>query len=89
MRALHYIDRLFADTRRELDRHYSELVRLSEREAGLLSIENYEQRHRTLEARLQVLEAWRANLTGRLIAFGILGGLLISVLGAFIGHLLS
>lgn len=38
---------------------------------------------------LDDLRTWRANLTGRTIAIGLMGGIVIAALGAVIGHLLG
>lgn len=61
---------------------------------------DYTRRHEALEERISrveeslslriaAIERWQANITGRTVAIGVLGGIMIAVVAALITHLIN
>lgn len=73
----------------ELNRIVEHLAVIDAQIAAQLPREFYEQQHTTLTTRVDKLESWKNNVTGRLVVIGALGALAIGIFGAFIGHLIG
>ncbi len=54
-----------------------------------ITVARYDEKHADLERRLAKIEAWQANIMGRVVGIAVLGSVFIAAVAAFITHLLS
>lgn len=50
---------------------------------------DYDRRHEALRERISKLEAWQANLTGRMVVFSLVGLVIVASASALVTHILS
>lgn len=62
---------------------------LNELRGEVLTRTEYDAKHVDLDRRLQQLERWRANITGRAVAMALVGAIFIAVVTGLITHLIQ
>jgi hypothetical protein len=76
-------DRALRELTVNTERRFEQLEKIA---AGHITIEEYDRRHSALEDRMSSFERWRTNLSGRYVAYGVIGAILIAVAAGFITH---
>lgn len=75
-------------TREEFEQRHSELQAHDEERARVLQA-GLDRQREVLEARLANLESWKANVLGRAVGLGVVGGLIIAGITAILTHLIG
>jgi len=75
-------------TRDEYDRRRTELQHEGDRRLAE-ALAHHESDLSEVRNRLQRLEAWRANVMGRVVGLGVVGGLILAAVTAIITHLVG
>lgn len=78
-------------TRQEYDaKHDALLTEMSRIRSTVESVRSESmshEEHRQFEERMRTLESWKANVMGRAVAIGLVGGIFIAVVAAVLTHL--